>query len=227
MTETIDTIFFDVGNTLLFPNRDIIYAPLHDRGIFPSEEQLALLECRTKNQFDELLEHGRADHSFWYMFYTRLLEDSGVADDNLRDQLVRATQVSANWGNIRPGTREILDRLGRKYRLGVISNAVGRIRALLKVNGIEDCFLSITDSGEVGCEKPDPRIFAAACRDLHADPRRSLYLGDGFAVDYQGATRAGMQAVLFDVCGAYKSKSLPRVESLQEFERLLAEGGAT
>ena len=223
MPDHLDAIFFDVGNTLLFPNREIIYAPLQQRNLFPTAQQLSAIECRTKNEFDALLEHGRADHSFWYMFYTRLVEELGVNDAALRDELVRATQVSANWAGIRPGTREALDRLGRIYRIGVISNADGKIRELLRANGIEDCFLSITDSGTIGCEKPAPFIFETALRDLQADPTRSLYLGDMYSVDYLGATRAGMQAVLFDRCGAYKSKPLPRVESLEEFEELLAE----
>ncbi|MBA3914589.1 MAG: HAD family hydrolase [Acidobacteriales bacterium] len=222
MPDHLDAIFFDVGNTLLFPNREIIYAPLHQRNLFPTSQQLSALECRTKNEFDALLEHGRADHSFWYMFYTRFVDELGVNDASLRDELVRATQVSANWACMRPGTREALERLRKIYRIGVISNADGKIRELLRANGIEDCFLSITDSGTIGCEKPAPFIFETALRDMHADARRSLYLGDMYSVDYLGATRAGMQAVLFDVCGAYKKKGVPRVESLEEFEQLLA-----
>jgi hypothetical protein len=30
-----------------------------------------------------------------------------------------------------------------------------------------------------------------------------------------------MQAMLFDVCGAYRDRGLPRVESLEELERKL------
>jgi len=43
-----------------------------------------------------------------------------------------------------------------------------------------------------------------------------LYVGDVYSVDYCGATKAGMKAVLFDVPGAYREKGLPRVESLEE-----------
>ena len=73
------TIFFDVGNTLLFPNRARILAPLQSKGVIPSPEQLAALERRTKKEFDHMLEaNGHADHSFWYIFYTHLLEELGV-----------------------------------------------------------------------------------------------------------------------------------------------------
>jgi len=85
--------------------------------------------------------------------------------------------------------------------------------------GIADCFAAITDSGLVGYEKPHPAIFEAALRGMDAAAEQSLYVGDMYSVDYLGATRAGMQAVLFDVSGAYRESSLPRVESLEELEQ--------
>src|SRR4029077_16737197 len=87
--------------------------------------------------------------------------------------------------------------------------------------GIADCFRTITDSGIVGHEKPHPRIFETALASVGAQPAESLYVGDVYAVDYRGATGAGMEAVLFDVCGAYFDKGLPRVETLEELIRLL------
>jgi putative hydrolase of the HAD superfamily len=81
--------------------------------------------------------------------------------------------------------------------------------------------LSITDSGLIGHEKPHPAIFAAALNAMDVAPERALYVGDVYAVDYLGARNAGMQAVLFDVAGAYRERDLPRVESLQELQKLL------
>jgi putative hydrolase of the HAD superfamily len=132
------------------------------------------------------------------------------------------TQNSANWDQILPGTREALERIRTRYAIAVISNADGRIDAVLSRCGICDCFASITDSGNVGHEKPHPEIFAAALRDMKADPAESLYVGDVYSVDYIGARKAGMDAVLFDVSGAYRGRELPRVESLAELESWLA-----
>jgi putative hydrolase of the HAD superfamily len=216
----LKAIFFDVGNTLLFPDRTHILAPLHQRKLTPSLEQWHAIERKTKKQFDDILQHdGKADHSFWYLFYSNLLQELGVQDDALRDEMVGATRVSANWCEIRPGTREILQRLGQRYPLAVISNADGKIVNVLERCGIADCFLAITDSGLVGHEKPHPAIFEAALRGMKAAPEESLYVGDVYSVDYLGATQAGMQAVLFDVSGAYRESGLPRVESLEELER--------
>lgn len=214
-------VFFDVGNTLLFPNQQIILAPLYERTVVPTLDQLHAIERRTKKEFDSMQQGGTADHGFWFLFYSHLLDEHAIQDDQMRDQLVDATRVSANWGDVRPGTREILDRIAKRFRIGVISNADGKIAALLERFGIADCFLSITDSGLVGYEKPHPAIFQAALRELNARPEESLYVGDVYSVDYIGAKKAGMQAMLFDVSGAYRGLDVPRVESLEQLERLL------
>lgn len=210
-------IFFDVGNTLLFPNRAKLLAPIATDK-HPSLEAWQALERRTKHEFDQGLIRGEIDHSFWWTFYTHLLNDMNALNDNVRNALVENTQSSENWDQIRPGTRDALDRIRERYAIAVISNADGKIDAVLGRCGICDCFASITDSGNVGHEKPHPAIFAAALREMKANPADSLYVGDVYSVDYMGARGAGMDAVLFDVSGAYRDRGLPRVESLAELE---------
>lgn len=216
-----EVILFDVGNTLLFPNWERILAPLKELGVVPRPEQLQAIERQTKNEFDEIVTHGTVDHGFWQLFYCHLLELLDVRHNGVSRALNEATRQSSNWDRIRPGTREALEKIGAKYRIGVISNADGKIAEVLKICGICDCFLSITDSGIVGYEKPHPAIFAAALRAMNVAPEHAVYVGDVYAVDYLGARKAGMQAVLFDVAGAYRERGLPRVESLQELQKLL------
>ena len=221
MQPTPEVILFDVGNTLLFPNWERILVPLKGLGVVPSHEQLQAIERRTKNEFDELVTHGTVDHGFWQLFYSHLLELLGVQKNGIGRALSELTRLSSNWDRIRPGTREALEQIGSKYRIGVISNADGKIAEVLKVCGICDCFFSITDSGIIGHEKPHPAIFAAALRTMNVEPQRAVYVGDVYSVDYLGATNAGMQAVLFDVAGAYPGRGLSRVENLQELQQML------
>jgi putative hydrolase of the HAD superfamily len=216
-------IFFDVGNTLLFPNRSRILEPLGDRGKEPTHERWLRAERLTKPEFDRIVQTGaKVDHGFWWMFYTHLLESFALpSEDGLREALVRNTQNSANWDQILPGTREALQRIGGDWPIAVISNADGRIEHLLGRCGIADCFRNITDSGIIGSEKPHPAIFEVALREMQAKPAESLYVGDVYSVDYLGALNAGMEAVLFDAAGAYRDRDLPRVESLTELETWL------
>lgn len=213
-------IFFDVGNTLLFPNRLKMLAPIaSDR--HPSLEQWQALERRTKIEFDRGMQSGRVDHGFWWIFHTYLLDDLHEDRDGLVPELVRKTQDSANWDQLLPGTRAVLERIRQKYRIAVISNADGKIENVLSRCGIADCFESITDSGIVGFEKPRAEIFEAALRTMNVRAGQSLYVGDVYSVDYIGATNAGMQAILLDVAGAYRERPEPRVETLAQLERWL------
>jgi putative hydrolase of the HAD superfamily len=221
----IKAAFFDVGNTLLFPRPALMLRALHERNIFPSAEVLLAIERRTKREFDALKNGDRTvDHGFWHIYYSHLLEDLGMADSAICAELVACTRISGNWQDFRPHTRDVLLRLAKKYRLGVISNADGKIAAILNRCGIGDCFETITDSGIVGKEKPHPAIFNAALRSLGVTAQESLYIGDVYSVDYLGATACGMHAVLFDRAGAYAGTELPRVESLEELERRLDAG---
>jgi len=222
MASKVKAVFFDVGNTLLFPNRGRIHAPLAALGLAPDAVHLRALEQRIKNEFDALMTaDGSHDHSFCWMYYTQLFADLGIKDDTLRDDLVNTIRNSANWDQIFAGTCDYLNVIATQYQIAVISNADGKIDEVLKRCEIAHCFLSITDSGLVGYEKPHPEIFRQALKTLNVKPEESLYVGDMYSVDYLGATAAGMQAVLMDIPGAYVDKKVPRVESLSELTALL------
>ena len=222
----IKALFFDVGNTLLFPNRPKMLRALHEQGIFPAEDVLRRIEGETKREFDQLMQSRTGvDHGFWNIFYSRLLRELGVNEDGVNNDLVARTRISANWCEVRPGTRQALQALGRKFRMAVISNADGKIAEALAHCGIADCFESITDSGIVGREKPHPEIFRVALNTLSVTAGESVYVGDVYSIDHVGATAAGMKAVLFDVSGAYKNNEWPRVESLEELQKLLEKMG--
>jgi putative hydrolase of the HAD superfamily len=215
-------VFFDVGNTLLFPDRAKILAPLASKH-HPTLAQWQALERKTKIEFDRNMETGCIDHSFWQMFHNYLLDDLGLNNgrEGLLQELLRNSRGSSNWDQSRPGTREALDRIAARFRIAVISNADGKIDQLLTRCGIADCFESITDSGNVGHEKPSREIFEAALKSMNARAEQSIYVGDVFSVDYLGAATAGMKAVLFDVAGAYRNRPEPRVESLEQLEKWL------
>lgn len=219
----LTTIFFDAGNTLVFANPERTLAALHARGVRPQPEQLHAAERQAKTELDRAnTAPGRyTDRHYWDTYYSFLLKSLGIEDARLHESLVAASRTSGNWDVVRPRTRQILLQLGRKYRLGVISNSDGGMEKLLRSCGLGACFLGYTDSGHVGHEKPHPAIFHAALQQLSAQPENCLYVGDVYSVDYVGATGAGMQAMLFDVSGTYRESRLPRVESLEELSAKL------
>ena len=220
---SLTTIFFDAGGTIVFPDPALTLAALAELHLFPSEEQLQAAERDAKRQFDAARDgHHSVDAQYWDLYYLSLFRELGIADDAvLRGALVAAARSGMNWRRVRPHTREVLERLQRRYRIGLISNSDGSVRRLFELLKLDDCFACFTDSHLSGFEKPDRRIFECALAELDATPKESLYVGDIYSIDFIGAQAVGMGAVLMDIAGAYRGTAYPRVESLAELETRL------
>ena len=100
-----------------------------------------------------------------------------------------------------PGIGEALAALGERYRLCVVSDALispGRVlRALLAHHGLDRHFSAFVFSDEIGCSKPDPRMFHAAAEQLGVDLAAMVHIGDRDHNDVKGPQALGMKAVLF------------------------------
>jgi FMN phosphatase YigB (HAD superfamily) len=88
--------------------------------------------------------------------------------------------------------RPVLEALGERYRLGVVSNFYGNLEAVCESSGLGRLFGAMADSQRVGAEKPEPAIFRAALTALDAAPETTIMVGDSLRRDYEGARRSGM-----------------------------------
>ena len=120
-----------------------------------------------------------------------------------------------------PGAEAALTALARAgLRLGVISNADGRMAEVLERCGLGGHFEFVVDSEVVGFEKPRPEIFHEGCRRLGLPPASCLYVGDLYPVDYVGARAAGLDAVLLDPAGHHRDRA-PGIARLGELPAFL------
>src|SRR5207253_10598705 len=76
--------------------------------------------------------------------------------------------------------RPVLERLARRYRLGVVSNFTGNLEPCLEELGLARLFAAVSDSAVVGWSKPDPRIFLGTLARLGARLERARELGARF-----------------------------------------------
>lgn len=87
----------------------------------------------------------------------------------------------------------------RDYKLAVISNGGHATRLkILEGLGFTHYFDAIFSSESVGIAKPEPEIFLHSCKQIKTRPQQSLYIGDHPINDYQGATQAGLEALLLN-----------------------------
>jgi HAD superfamily hydrolase (TIGR01549 family) len=98
------------------------------------------------------------------------------------------------------GHLELLEELGRGYRLGLISNfdEGGTARRILRKHGLDELFAATLISDGFGRRKPHPSIFRAALAELGADAAAALHVGDTLADDVLGARAAGIDVAWID-----------------------------
>lgn len=84
-----------------------------------------------------------------------------------------------------------LTRIGRKHRLGSISNGFADLGAI----GLAPHFQTSLAAHSFGSAKPDPAIFHAACEALGVMPAQAVYVGDDLQLDVVASQNAGLQAV--------------------------------
>jgi len=218
----VRAVFFDAGNTLVFPDRTKTLAPLLSRGVTVSEDFIFASE-RAARHFRDANAGGdpkHTDQQYWNIFYSELLSHFPAHQDTL-PALVAAARTSSNWCMVPPSTRETLLSLKQQYRLGVISNSDGGMPDLLARLGLADCFETTIDSALVGYQKPHPEIFRAALQEVNVPAEDSVYVGDVYSIDYTGARAAGMQAILMDPYGTYAQNGVRRITRLEDLEPLL------
>ena len=226
----IKAIIFDAGNTLIFIDPGIMVPLLRDHGADVDEEGFKKAEFTARTRLVRRVEEGAfgTENHIWKEYFENLLRTAGVPGDRIEEVGNRIVEIHNRrhlWTHMDPSTGPALERLQEAgYRLAIISNADGRMEALIEGAGIRDRFEFVMDSEIEGVEKPDSEIFLRACDRLALPPGECLYVGDLYPVDILGARRAGLRALLLDPFGEldYPVDSLPDVSALPDYMEQLS-----
>ncbi len=215
-------ILLDAGGTLVFPNFRRIAEEFGRDGIRVDVDALASADARVRFDLDrpEILSRiaTETDEMRWFRYIENLARQAGAAavPQAVVDRLKAYHDTENLWEDVPPDVPAALDHLAKSYRLGVVSNANGTVRAKLQRLGLAARFETIVDSREEGIEKPDPRLFRVALRRMQARPDETAYVGDLFHVDVEGARAAGLRPVLLDPHGMYVGRPCVRVAKLAD-----------
>lgn len=137
------------------------------------------------------------------------LESVGAGDDPSLAQRSadRYNAYRVKYFTLFPGAVDLLRTLReRGTKLGIVTNGLSEThREKIALLRISDYFDAIFLSDEVGMVKPDPLLFAHACRTLGGAPAWSAMVGDRYDRDIRGAIEAGLYTIWLNV----RDESLP------------------
>jgi HAD superfamily hydrolase (TIGR01509 family) len=230
----VRAIFFDAGNTLLFPRVEELAEDLTAQGYPATVEDFYAAERSGKHKLDEWLwpkirsgELPRmVDYVYWAEYLRALMERIHAPEahhERLTHLLIERFKNIRFWSRVLPETVPYLETLRTGgYYLGVISNSVGTIEDQLRHVNMARHFRTVLDSAIVGVEKPHAAIFHMALARAGVEASEAVFVGDVHATDVGGARGAGLLGVLMDRVGAYRNPDCPRITSLPELEHVLS-----
>jgi putative hydrolase of the HAD superfamily len=110
-------------------------------------------------------------------------------------------------------------------KLGIVTNgpSVWQSRKIDAL-GLAPLFDTIVISGNVGIEKPDPRIFEHALQRCGVVAVESMFVGDHPTADIQGAKSAGLMPVWVRKDYWEVPEDVPRIDRISEVLRLINSG---
>jgi HAD superfamily hydrolase (TIGR01549 family) len=181
---SIEVVFFDVGGVLY---DDTVYARAWNRALREAGARF------TDEEFDEEYSAARAAQSgsFRRRLMARFLPEADLRTlESIAERFWRYPPT-ARYDDAIP----CLERLHAEYRLGVIANQPGEVRAAMSRDGLAAFFEVWGISDELGVGKPDPTLFELAAKAAGVPPASAVMVGDRLDYDVRPARSVGMRAI--------------------------------
>jgi putative hydrolase of the HAD superfamily len=200
-------VFFDAVGTLLFPepSAPVVYAETarrHGLDLSPAEVRTRFVTAYKREEEADAATGWRTsevrERERWHRIVTETL--AGVVDPEACYQHLFAHFASPLAWKLAPDVGRVLAALGhRGLVLGLGSNYDERLWPVLagfaELDVLKERALI---SAEVGVRKPSADFFREAARRSDCATSEVLFVGDDLGNDYEGATAAGLSALLLD-----------------------------
>ena len=211
--QSIRTIFFDAGFTLLRPHPSIPEVCRNVSRQLDLHIDLAHVEGRMNDAEDYFLRQSRKNRhtwaddlaisEFWTDYYMTIMRPLVAEHDEKRlYQLAKAIsqefEKHTSW-EIYPDVLPTLQALReRDYTLGVISDWGIALGPILRQHHLTRYFDCLLVSATTRHAKPSPTLYEQALERANAVADYSIHIGDSYIHDVLGARAVGMSPVLLD-----------------------------
>lgn len=215
----VELLCLDAGNTVIFLDHARLAELARPHGFELSVAELIVREGEAKQLAEtgglvDLDWPGKSSPgaASWSRMVGTVFARAGVPPASLVPLVEDAWRSHVNynlWSVVPPGLGVALEGFrATGGKVAIVSNSEGMLASLFARLGIASHFDLVADSGLLGVEKPDPRIFQHVLGALGVAAEAALHLGDVFATDVLGARAAGVRTALIDPFGHYTGRHL-------------------
>lgn len=236
--QSIRTVFFDAGFTLVHPNPSMLEICQQVCAKLDLHLHLDQLRERLQDAEDFFLRQTRQrrylwanEHminEFWLDYYTNLLRPFVEEHDEKRltemaNGIVIEFDQHTSW-QLYPDVIPTLETLkAHGYTLGVISDWGISLSSILRHLGLTHYFDTVNISAATRYAKPSAQLYELALQRSNAISDYALHIGDSYIHDVLGARAVGMTPVLLDRLNRLQGQPIDclTVTSLTELVNLL------
>ena len=119
-----------------------------------------------------------------------------IDPEALADEFVRALSMQRE---LIPGALEMVSEIAAHMPVAIVTNGIAEVQhARFDQSPILRHVAHLVISGEVGFQKPDPRLLLHALNLLGMEAKDALLAGDGLQSDILAANRAGVDACWYN-----------------------------
>ncbi|MFH1248880.1 MAG: TIGR02253 family HAD-type hydrolase [archaeon] len=219
----IKAIIFDLDNTLIdfwrFKTVSVNAAikAMVKKGLNANEKEASKI-------IRELYEQRGMEYK--YIFQELMMRVNKKVDYRiLAHGLIAYRKTRGNFLVSYKGVRKTLEKLRKKYKLAILSDAP-RIKAWLRLVSmrIEDFFEVVVTFDDTMKMKPDASPFMKVLKELKVEPQEAVMIGDNIKRDIMGGRAVGMKTIFAKYGNAkrkIKSNADFEIEKIEELIKIM------
>ncbi|MDE7106847.1 MAG: HAD family hydrolase [Clostridiales bacterium] len=176
--KTVKYIFFDIGYTLV------------------NEDNVWIQRCKEQAETQQALD--------LQITADTLMQDVKTASLQFKSQwksviakygFTQSAKYKSELETLYADTRLVLEKLSKKFKLGIIANQSGDLLERLRGWNIDKYFSTVVSSADYGISKPDERLFNIALEKSGCPAHSAVMVGDRLDNDILPANKLGFQTV--------------------------------
>lgn len=223
-----DTLLFDVDNTLLdfdANEAEAFQAMLRHMGEPYTEELYRTYKTMNEEMWRAIERGEMTAKEVVNTRFSALMRLQGREVDGVLWEQTYRRYLNQGIQEI-PGVHRVLNELQSRYRMYVITNGLEDTQtSRMKRSGLEQYFITLFISAQVGAEKPSKAFFDYVKGHIEDfDKSKTLVIGDSLTSDIKGGNMAGIDTCWFCKEGAECPLDIHptyRIHRLEDLESLL------